>query len=163
MKIQRYFFVIFYMLGLATALSQGTILFNDDFKKTLIGEHVSVLTDSLNILVLNDVVNQNHFFKPNKREILNLGLSRNSHWLKFEVENQTNAAYLMLLIDQASINYIALYTKNFKGLYTSVTLGEHQQFKHRKYKHPVYLFDLDLPTGTRSTFYMKVKSDEPIN
>ena len=123
-------------------------------KSIALYEHDGKRDLSINII---DSINFNPQISTS--EVLRLGESDSYFWLKFKVKNYTDAS-LQLSIDQALINFLKLYKKVENNKFISTELGEHLPFDQRNYKHPVYIFDLNLKKGDAATFYLQIKSDE---
>ena len=123
-------------------------------KSIAVYEHHSKRDLSINTI---DTINFNPQISTS--EVLRLGESDSYFWLKFKVKNYTDAS-LQLSIDQALINFLKLYKKVENNKFISTELGEHLPFDQRNYKHPVYIFDLNLKKGDAATFYLQIKSDE---
>ena len=123
-------------------------------KSIAVYEHHSKRDLSINTI---DTINFNPQISTS--EVLRLGESDSYFWLKFKIKNCTDAS-LQLSIDQALINFLKLYKKVENNKFISTELGEHLPFDQRNYKHPVYIFDLNLKKGDAATFYLQIKSDE---
>ena len=123
-------------------------------KSIAVYEHHSKRDLSINTI---DTINFNPQISTS--EVLRLGESDSYFWLKNQIKNYTDAS-LQLSIDQALINFLKLYKKVENNKFISTELGEHLPFDQRNYKHPVYIFDLNLKKGDAATFYLQIKSDE---
>jgi len=164
MKIKLYYLttVLLFLVGWNDSFCQKPIFFSDTPDHYLIGKSILLLEDKKNEFELETVLDSSHLFKENTIDLISLGLSSSSFWLKFNIQNNTSLPYLILVIDQPSLDFVELYTQDANHTFSSLDIGEHKKFRERKYQHPVYLFDLDLAPHESATFYLKVKGDEPI-
>jgi hypothetical protein len=149
-------FIIFVLLS--SLITAQNIIEIKSAEIQYIGNSIAVYEhpDNLPITTI-DTINFNE--KITHTKILQLGASDSYFWLKFKVKNSSGAT-LQLSIDQATINFLKLYKKVANNQFESTELGEHLPFHRRGYKHPVYVFDLNLENGASATYYLQVKSNE---
>ena len=151
-----------FFLGESTTFSQQTIVFSDLSDNDLIGKSILLLEDDENTIEFQELINKNPIFKDNATDLIRLGLSSSTFWLKFKVKNNTSFPYLILVIDQPVLNFVELYRYNSVQQFLPINIGEHKKFSERKYQHPAHLFDLEIAPEESAIFYLKIKSDEPI-
>ncbi len=120
-----------------------------------------VFEDKSNSLELAAVTDREFILYANGN-VLNLGLSTSTFWLKFFIKNKTKKNNLLLALDQANLNLAQLYFRSPEGNIDSVEMGDHKNFYDRIYHHPVYVFELSIPLDSVAVYYLKVKSDEPV-
>ena len=162
-QVTKYIFLILFswnlfLFGGPTSLKAQSVCTIDDAELRYIGNHIAILEDLQDTFTIQQVADMS-FNIIDTASILHLGSSSSSFWLKFTIRNELNQA-TKLSVDQALINYLKLYKQLKNRLFESVELGEHLPFYHRKYPHPVYIFDLNLNKNQTATYYLKVKSDE---
>jgi len=105
---------------------------------------------------------QDSAFRPSTQDVLNLGVSASSFWIRFKVANES-AGRLALELSQPSIDFAALYTVSGDSVLAVIEEGEHLPFSARQYKHQNYIFDLKIPPGEEREFLLKVRSLEQIS
>jgi len=127
---------------------------------TLIGKSVYILTDESNALSLTEVQRSEKFVKSTL-DVPNLGVSRNTFWIKFTLRNLSGEDKLLLEFSQPFINQIILFSPQ-SNTYQAQISGDDYPFYTRKYEYPNTVFEIDLPNGQTNTFYMKIKGDEQV-
>ncbi|MCC6369472.1 MAG: GHKL domain-containing protein [Bacteroidia bacterium] len=140
--------------------SQEAVNFNHPEIGLLIGKSVYIYTDKTNTLTLKDVMLQNNFVKSND-DVPNMGVSKNTFWLKYDIKNNSNQENLLMEFSQPFVNEIVLYSEE-EGKYNVQFSGDNYPFFYRKYNYPNFVFDLKIPLGETKTFYMKVRGDEQV-
>ncbi|MDB5013477.1 MAG: histidine kinase, partial [Daejeonella sp.] len=92
----------------------------------------------------------------------NLGVHKQSIWVKLNITNTTKNPNLFLELAYPILDVVEFWAPTGNGVYRSKILGESFPFNKRKYKQPNFLFDLSIPQGTTNTYYIRVKSVEQI-
>ncbi len=125
-----------------------------------IGKHLEILEDPEGAMSLEDVMASERFAHVNQ-QVINLGVSNSTFWIRFTVANQTDHKLLLELSDPTT-DCVALYTLHPGKEPTVVEAGEFLAFDKRKYKHQYYIFDLNVAPQEACTYLLKVKSREQI-
>ena len=130
-------------------------------ESTIIGKYIWILQDKSRKLNIKEILASSQFNKSNS-DVPNLGVSSSNFWLLFSIKNQSSNSNLLLELAQPTIDQIELYNISKNGRLTYYKTGEDQTFNKRKYKHPNYLFNLNIPKDSTETYIMKVIGSEQI-
>lgn len=130
-------------------------------ESTIIGKYIWILQDKSRKLTIKEILASSQFNKSNS-DVPNLGVSSSNFWLLFSIKNQSSNANLLLELAQPTIDQIELYNISKNGRLTYYKTGEDQTFNKRNYKHPSYLFNLNIPKDSTETYVMKVIGSEQI-
>ena len=162
MKKNKFLFVVF-VLHLWGSLSYATdnpFKFENTNESYLLGKYLYILKDSDGKLDINQVKVSNAFEKSNS-DVPGLGVSSNTFWVKFSIQNLSKEENLLLEFSQPLVNEVSLYTENTFG-YTQGLSGDNYPFNSRKYKYPNYVFDIKIKSNEIKTFFLKIRGDEQI-
>lgn len=119
---------------------------------------VAVFEDQSGQLKIDDVVKED--FIVNSAKIPNFGITVDKVWLKFRVYNQTDKYNLFLLVAQSTIDEISLYTKDYKGEWRKLTLGNSQEYSNRFMDIPSYAFPVSITPASYQEFYISMQSKD---
>ena len=128
-----------------------------------IGESVWYIEDVSRQLTINDIKKlSDNQFKTNPRETINFSSTASAYWLKFKIHKERSDNFY-LNVGSAYIDSISLYEfdETDELLATSHT-GDDLPFNNREIEVGNYLFALDFEEGITRTFYLRVKSDQPL-
>ncbi len=125
-----------------------------------IGKHIEILEDTEDTMSLEDVMTNGTFHRVNQ-QVINLGVSNSTFWIRFTVNNQADRQ-LLLELSQPTTDYAALYILHPGKEPTITEEGEFHAFGERKYKHQHYIFDLKVSPQEECTYLLKIKSREQI-
>ncbi|MDI1356570.1 MAG: 7TM diverse intracellular signaling domain-containing protein [bacterium] len=163
MKINRTLLFSFLLVSLflkGNADLPSIVTFSNSRSSVLIGRKVEILKDETNKLTFPDILNHPGF-KVSSEEVPNLGVSPNTFWIRFTIQNHSDQEALLLDLAQPSINEIQFYT--LEGSQWKVLVsGDNYPFVMRQYQHPNFIFVLKQKINETKTYYLKVKSDEQI-
>lgn len=155
-------FILWLVHSTGFVYSKDVITFHDDTKIKNIGRLVSIFEDSTAKMNANQVFQTNNFV-PSSTDAPNLGVTSSNHWILIKVNNTTKTTDLLLDFAYPIIDHVEFFevidSSNIKKL---SELGEDQPFYSRKYKHPNFIFDLDVPHGVVKTYLLKINSGEQI-
>jgi len=146
------------LIGYANA-STGIIV-NDAIGRTMIGKQIWVLLSNRELDF--KAVLKSADFKKNDKDVPNLGFSAVSTWIRFTVTNQSSSPIILLDVAYPILDEVELYTPDAQNQYHGNLMGEIRNFNTRKYKHPDYIFDLNIPANTSITYYLRIKSAEQL-
>lgn len=141
--------------------AHDTVLFNNEKTIQSIGNKIELLKDETNSLQFNDVIKSDKFQKS-EENVPNLGISKNTFWIRFTVKNEILNRRILLQLQYPIIDEIEFYYPVSENTYDTIFAGELQPFKNRIINNQNYLFYLDIPQDKAYTYYMKVKSGEQI-
>ncbi|HEY1025061.1 MAG TPA: 7TM diverse intracellular signaling domain-containing protein [Sphingobacteriaceae bacterium] len=134
------------------------VIITDSLNRVAIGDQVSVLKPGKEISFAD--AKSSADFVPVGQKVPNLGLSAVSYWLKFTVQNENHSGSIRLELAYPILDEVELYKPQTGNSFSKNLLSERQRFDLRRYKHPNYIFDLDIPKGTSKTYYLRIKSAE---
>jgi two-component system NtrC family sensor kinase len=157
-KMKKIYLVVFLLqvLFLSKGIAQKIIVFKGE--NIVIGESVSILEDSTELLDFNSMRKATHFVQS-KTQVPNLQLSTSVFWLRFTIKNESSKNQLLLSLDYPTLGLCEFYYP-INGGYRSVKVSDNNRFKQRKYKHQDFLFDVNVASQSTATFYLKVQSNE---
>lgn len=112
-------------------------------------------------LKIDEVIDQNQFIKGDG--LLNFGLTKSCYWIKFKLTNKSSLEKFQLIIEYPLLDRVSFY----EGERLLKSLKETQSIDKRIYGDPNYIFDINLKTGSSSTYYFEIYSSEllvlPVN
>ena len=151
-----------FIFGFKTiVLAEGKVIVYSDSKELKNIYPIKLLEDADNSFTLEQVLNSREF-KISSQEIPNLGISKSAFWLKFEIQNNTTNSELNIILEQPNIDLVELYKISSTENHEKVRKGEHEDFYHKNYQHPNYIFDVNIPINESRIFFLKVKANEPL-
>ena len=108
-----------------------------------IGAYSEIFTDSTNTFTIQQVIKQNKFI-PSDNPTPNLGISSNSFWIKFSIQNESDYKKLLLEYDQPYIDEINVYEVNPKNntIIRVHRSGDKYNFDNREYDYQNYIFSI---------------------
>ena len=162
MTVKNWALTLIIFFGCISAALSNEIIIKQHNQRLSIGNDLYYFIDETQELGINDIVNKTTFLKSNT-SVPNFGVVKDAVWLRFTIHNQTDDPHLNLQIDQPVLDDIELYTRLQDGSYTITKLGEAHPFKERLYnKDPSFIFELDIPVGSKETYYVRVRSSDNI-
>lgn len=126
-----------------------------------IGHSVEILEDAEGTLTIEDILKSDSM-RLATQDVPNLNITKSTFWVRFTVENQSNNEHLLLNLAYPIIDSVELYMPLADGTIDIVRSGESVPMAERRFKHQNFMFDLTIPKGGASTYYMKLKSGEQI-
>jgi len=146
-------FSLLFFLAFNWSLADEHVIYSNEVKYTLLGEYVYVLK--------KDKTGQYKFIK-NSKKVVNLGVSKASHWLKISIKNISNDEHLFLQIAQPTLDELKFYEIRQDSILPPLIMGDNYPFENRLYKDPNYIIDIQIPKNSVKTFILNVKSGEQI-
>jgi len=139
-------------------------LFNEG--SYLLNLHMDVLKDTSNTLTIDQVSDSNNKlnFIKNDQEILNLGITPNSYWIRFSLyyplmyPNKDKEKKWYLEVGRSLLDMAELYTPLEGGGYALMRSDLSMPFEDRYVAHVNSLFPVELLIGEERTFFLKVKN-----
>ncbi len=151
------------LLTCYVAKAQQIILFAEK-PTVIIGDRVSVLTDSEDSVDIDNLINNRglYSFKANNTQVINFGLTDESIWIKFELYSTATAQWY-LEIANPMLEEIEVHQVQNSSILEYRKIGFLIPFSQRviKYRNPIVPFFLS--EGESRTFYIKVKSSTPLS
>ena len=167
MKLYFKYYLVFLLLTSLLSnytYSQSIISLDKNTEIENIGRQTFFLEDASLKYTIDDVVaNQlQKQFRPYSQETINFSSTASAYWLKFTIKKEDRGNFY-LNIGSAYIDAISLYELDEKGeLISTRTTGDDYPFNSREIEVGNYLFALNLTENTTQTFYLRVKSDQPL-
>lgn len=162
----RYYisFLSIIVLSSINSYSQTPILLDNSTEISDIGKQTYFLEDSTLKLSIDDVISENleDKFEVNLQETINFSSTSSAYWLKFKVTKTTPSDFY-LNVGSAYIDSISLYEFDAKNkLISTRHTGDDLPFSSREIDVANYLFALNFDVDSTRTFYLRVKSDQPL-
>ncbi|WP_423147110.1 sensor histidine kinase [Rubrolithibacter danxiaensis] len=148
--------ILLQIVFIATTFAQEPVIFKG--KNIIIGKNISILEDTTNKLDFQSVRFSSNF-KESEIAIPNFSLSKSDFWLKFRVNNKTDENDLLVALEYPTLDICEFYYP-VEGEYKVEKLSDNNSFNERKYQHPNFLFDINVPKDSTVTFYLRVRSSE---
>jgi two-component system NtrC family sensor kinase len=161
MKISKLFFLLIVLFLSTKSVADDVDIFSDTSKTLDIVKSTKVLTDVSGTETFQKVLLSTQFKKLSQK-VANLGVSQNSHWLKFRIKNITDIESLILEIDNSIIDELDLYTLLPNGEFLVEKIGENKRVNERKFNDHNFIFNVNIPKNQTRDFYIKVKSGDII-
>lgn len=144
---------------------QETIILDDVADLKDIGKQTYYLEDPSLAISIDQILSNSiqAKFKENAQETVNFSSTASAYWLKFKVSKTITNNNYYLNIGSAFLDSISLYefNKNDKLISTRHT-GDDLPFSTREIEVGNYLFALDFDKEITKTYYLRVKSDQPL-
>ncbi|MFD2873154.1 7TM diverse intracellular signaling domain-containing protein [Mucilaginibacter ximonensis] len=158
----KYFYktLIFIAFAVFSSKAIAQVVIDDNTNRTLIGKSVYILQSNKE-QGINDVIKSADFKKYDK-EVPNLGFSTCSTWLRFTIDNKSANKSLLLDVAYPILDEVELFEPDAQGVYHGSLMGEVRPFNTRRYNHPDYIFDLNIPQNNSKTYYLRIKSAEQL-
>lgn len=126
-----------------------------------IGRHLELLKDDRGGLTVEQATSSTAF-APSNMDVPNLGISTNTHWLRFDLNNDTEEDGVILDLQHAEIEDIAVYLiKNNERIAIGKT-GQNAELSSRDLAQPEFVFSLPVQRGASSTVLIRLKSDKQL-
>lgn len=140
-------------VGAATTL-------NDEKVIASFGRNVDILVDSTGKLNINQVASPGFSgrFRPSREEVPNLGYIRSAVWVRFTVKNLTFSDPWILQAAYPDMDNVELYIGEGSN-WGVVELGQVLPFSSRKIINRDLLFQVSLPFGKETTFYLRYQNE----
>lgn len=131
-------------------------------------DYIDVYEDRSEKLTFKDISSEEyiHRFAPSPLTDLYFGYTSSVFWLRFAIENQTDTDQpLVLDISPADIDFVDVYVvdQRTNSLVSFKESGSARDYRQREYLHPLYFFDINVPSHALQTVYVKLDSNKTIN
>ncbi|MBQ4821665.1 sensor histidine kinase [Aquimarina sp. MMG016] len=157
-------FLSILLLSTFNSFGQKVIVLDDTTALQDIGKQTYYLEDASLGLSIEEIINskQENDFQEYTQETINFSSTASAYWLKFRVTKEI-ADNFYLNIGSAYIDSISLYEFDDKNELVSTShTGDDLPFNTREIEVGNYLFALDFEKDITRTFYLRVKSDQPL-
>lgn len=124
-----------------------------------LGPHMDYLKDTERSLKLSDVQARSEQFRPNQREVLNIGYTSAGYWVRFRLENPGNEPQTRYLeFRSLFVDQLTLYQPENAGGYEKTESGRLVPPPERPYTSRHFVFPITLPPGTDALYYLYADS-----
>lgn len=128
-----------------------------------ITQNFSTLEDKNLDLTISEIQKEenNSRFQKNSNiaEALNLGYSKSAYWLRFELQNSSEASTQRILeISYSRLAHIHFYKPNADGIYESILTGNAFSFYSRPYPNRFFVFPIEMPAHSNQVYYLRIES-----
>lgn len=165
MKYNRVYIIAFISLCLFLATpgrGQEAFVISNSNKQSanLITDNVYTYIDNSNRASLSEIATKN--FSPSGPGIINLGIVKNTLWIKFNLKNTTAEDRFILKVNQPVVDSLEVFIIDSTTEENFFTAGEYKNFNQRIYKTPNYLFPLTISQGSTRQVFIKIRSSDHI-
>ncbi len=129
-----------------------------------IGKNTSFFEDASSQVTIEQISRGafNDQFRQTEQDVPNFSSTGSAYWLKFEIERQSVEKFY-LEVGTSFMDSISLYQFNEnKELVASRYAGDDLPYRNREVHIGNYLFDLNIPQNSTHTFYLRIKSKQPL-
>ncbi|MEP2771570.1 MAG: 7TM-DISM domain-containing protein [Fulvivirga sp.] len=153
-----------WLVPIQLSYSQNTVVLDEAESLTHIGQNTTYLEDLSGTLRIADIVSGRFTdqFQKTDQVVPNFSSTGSAYWLKFDIQQQANETFY-LEVGTAFMDSISLFQFNEAGdLQSARYSGDDLPFEHREVLIGNYLFELNIPQNTTHTFYLRIKSKQPL-
>ena len=153
---------IFWLFSLMQPISYGveaSAALNSPIDNFWVYEDVESRYSSATIQSIQDDRWVNH-----KSPNLNLGYVQSTVWVKFNISNDSGRIINRILdINYPLLDSVEFYKASKSGeLFNTMSSGDTKPFSVKNINHPNHIEQFTLSSGERATYYVKIKSNSPI-
>ena len=163
MKIKFYPFVLLFFCFDAV-LAQKPIIITDSLEAINVCAYASVFQDKDGNIPFEQVKKQH--FHPNEGNAFQFSFSQKVFWFRFQVDNQSkrNLNHWYFLWSERRNDHVDIYIPQPDGKYQILKGGMLTKATEKAYNELVPTYKLGvLPANSLQTYYVRVKSNWPIN
>jgi two-component system, sensor histidine kinase LadS len=103
-------------------------------------------------------------FRPAPAMGTNFGFTSSAWWVRFTLSNPAEGdRHVVLREDYPLIDYLDLWAPERDGSLRHTATGDRTDFSTREFAHRDFLFDLDVPSATERTYYVRAASGGPVD
>lgn len=151
--------LLFFSMSL---LAQPVVHLSSILDKSYIGKDVSIFQDSSSKLSFEEVKNSPQLFTPSTLRVPNLGISRNTNWIKFAILNNSTFDEVILNLSNPIIDKVGYYLVHENGKIDSNISNNFTPFYNRPFNHQFYLYPVNLKKGDSAVCYLRLASNQQI-
>lgn len=155
--------LLLFLLSTTNIIGQNHIDLKDIFSLQDIGKNTHYYEDDSNGLSIDDIrsLDVQNKFVPYQQDAINFSSTSSTYWLKFVV-NQNVSERFYVNIGSSYIDKISLFEFDEDTMVSERHTGDDLPFDSREIKVGNYLFAMPMEMGMKRTYYLKVKSDQPL-
>lgn len=153
----RFHLALVFLLSLGAVFASTTL--TDEKVIARLGKKVDILEDSTGQLNIHQVTTSEYSarFRPSREVAPNLGYTRSAVWVRFNVKNLTFSDPWILQAAYPDMDNVELYEGEGSN-WEVRELGQSLPFSSRKIINRDLLFELSLPFGKETTFYLRYQN-----
>ncbi len=150
-----------FMFSNAVFCQVTPLIINKDEQSFSVKGHSYLVTDPAGKLTEQDII------KPGVKWLANKGtpvyqVIPGNLWMKFTLINKGNDRFLFLDLPYSNITKLSFYRLQSDTLQLLEEEGNSYPFYSRKSSTPDFVFNVNTPSNTSDTFFLKVSSDHPL-
>jgi len=109
LRMKKYYWILIILPLLCSLLAsaQEVVIFKGG--NLVIGNHVSILEDPTNSLILKEVVDSEAFV-PSEVPIPNFQLSKSDFWIRFSIKNESDQEQILLALEYPMLSTCEFYS-----------------------------------------------------
>ena len=160
-------FYLFLLLCSLNAKAQVPVHLSDDTPHQILtfGE-IDILEDTHSNLTIGQILTKpvQARFRPNKNRIPKNDNTASAYWYRFRIgHNAASTKRWMLEFFDQSITDLELYVPDGFSSYQVNHFGNENPFSERIYAHKNFTYDLSNKTDSLLTYYVRIKSSNPVS
>ena len=137
------------------------LIINKDDQSVEVKGHSYLFTDTAGKLTKQDIIKPGiKWFTTKKTPVYQV--IRGNLWMKFTVVNEGNDRFLFLDLPYSNISKLSFYKMQSDTLQLLEEEGNIYPFYSKKSSTPDFVFNVNTPTNTSDTFFLKITSDHPL-
>ena len=158
--------VLFFLAGIFLPLSflgaqQTQIQITGDRQSSVLAENIEFLEDDTNKMSAEDVL-KNDKFQRTSNQIPVFQINEKNAWFKMDVANQSASNSLFLDIAYSNLSKVTLYRIDSGKANMLAFDGNAVQTDSVQRKTTHFIFDLQLPQGSKGSYLLHINSEHPI-
>ena len=158
--------VLFFLAGIFLPLSflgaqQTQIQITGDRQSSVLAENIEFLEDDTNKMSAEDVL-KNDKFQRTSNQIPVFQINVKNAWFKMDVANQSASNSLFLDIAYSNLSKVTLYRIDSGKANMLALDGNAVQTDSVQRKSTHFIFDLQLPQGSKGSYLLHINSEHPI-
>ncbi|MCB1578344.1 MAG: GGDEF domain-containing protein, partial [Xanthomonadales bacterium] len=103
-------------------------------------------------------------FRPAPAMGTNFGFTSSAWWVRFTLTNPGEGdRHVVLREDYPLIDHLELWAQQRDGSWRHTATGDRTAFSTREFAHRDFLFDLDVPSASERTYYVRAASGGPVD
>lgn len=149
------------LLTFTVLAKPGVVTITSEAPLQNISSVVEVFSDTRN-QYSHATVSQLDSFQVLGNDVLNLGISEGSHWVRFALRNMSGKPNLILALNQPVLDEAEVFIIYPDGKQRHYALGNASTFTNRFYQHQNLLFDIPVANGVEVIIYARVAAMEAL-
>lgn len=143
------------------ASAKEIVQLRESMNRWSLSSHVQILTDPTSSLSFADVQLADRFarFQPNESPLINYGVTGETYWFRFELNNPTeNPLPFILHLEYPLLDLADLYWEGDNNEMQVFKAGDTLPFEQRQLSLPHFAYPIEIDRRTTQVFYLKVQT-----